>query len=298
MGKVSQQFAGFRVLAQKEADNKSEGELFEDISEMEATPSLAALPKGFEKATTVLCHFRPKNRVVGCRQNCEFGAEKFRFLRHRLTQLRQRRPVSKILVTSSVPKEGKTLVAVNLAVSLASNYCRVALFDADLRHPSAQSTLGLPPSAGLAEFLEGKAGLDSVMHRVDPLGFYCLAAGKASGNPFELLAGRRMGQLVRLAATAFEWVVIDSPPLIPFADAHHLAGLVDVVLLVARPGVTPRDTLKQAMSALDSVQIVGVVLNGSDDSGQDGYYYHYYPRASGHGNGSPRWPTLSLKAKQ
>ena len=295
---MSQQFAGFRISLRKEADIRPEGEVSDDSNEMESAQSLQALPKGFEHAATVLCHVRPENHIVGCRQNCEFGAEKFRFLRHRLAQLRQRRPVSKILVTSSVPKEGKTLVAVNLAVSLASNFRRVALFDADLRHPSTQSALGLPAMDGLAEFLEGKADLDSVMRRVDPLGFYCLTAGKASGNPFELLVGRRMGQLVRLAATAFEWVVIDSPPLIPFADAHHLAGLVDVVLLVARPGVTPRDTLRQALSALESVQIVGVVLNGSDDSRQDGYYYHYYPRASAHGNGSARGATLSLKAQR
>ena len=265
---------------------------------MEATPPSEALPKGFEHAATVLCHVRPENRIVGRRQNCEFGAEKFRFLRHRLTQLRQHRPVTKILVTSSVPKEGKTLVAVNLAVSLASNFRRVALFDADMRHPSAHSTLGLPPMAGLAEFLEGKSDLDSVMRRVDPLGFYCVTAGKASGNPFELLVGPRMGQLVRLATAAFEWVVIDSPPLIPFADAHHLAGLVDAVLLVVRPRVTPRDTLRQVLSALDSVQVMGVVLNGSDDSGQDDYYYRYYPRASARANASARLTTLSLKAER
>jgi len=284
-GKVSQQFGGFRFSLQKEANNRSERESSEGIGETKATRSSEVLAKGFENAAAILCHVRPENRVVGCRQNYEFGAEKFRFLRHRLTQLRHRRPVSKVLVTSSVPKEGKTFVAINLAASLASSSRRVALFDVDMRHPSVQSALGLPPMAGLAEFLEGKAELDSIMRRVDPLGFYYLPAGKASGNPFELLEGSRMRELMALATTAFEWVVMDSPPLIPFADAHQLAVLADAVLLVARPRVTPRDTLRQVLSALDSVQVAGVVLNASDDKSHDRYYYHYYPHASTNGNG-------------
>ena len=297
MGKVSQQFGGFRLSIQKEANNRSERESSEGSSELKATRSSEIFAKGLENAAANLCHVRPENRIVGCGQNYESGAEKFRFLRHRLTQLRHRRPVSKVLVTSSVPKEGKTLVAINLAVSLASSSRRVVLFDADMRKPSVQGALGLPPMAGLAEFLEGKADLDSTMRLVDPLGFYYLPAGKALGNPFELLEGSRMRELMALATTAFEWIVIDSPPLIPFADAHHLAVLADAVLLIARPGVTPRDTLPQVLSTLDSVQVVGVVLNASDTERDDGYYYHYYPRASTNSNGSARSASLSLRAK-
>ena len=252
---------------------------------MNATWPPEVLAKSFQNAATILCHVRPENRILDRGQSYEYGAEKFRFLRHCLTQLRHSRPVSTVLVTSSVPKEGKTLVAVNLAVTLASSSRRVALFDADIRHPSTQSVLGLAPIAGLGEFLEGKTDLDSAMRRVDPLGFYYLPAGKASGNPFELLEGSRMRELMDLARTAFEWVVIDSPPLIPFADAHHLAVLADAVLLVARPRVTPRHTLQKAFSTLDSVKVAGVVLNASDDKRHDAYYYHYYPRASTNGKG-------------
>jgi capsular exopolysaccharide synthesis family protein len=281
---VSQQLEGFRVALKKEANNRSERMSSEGASEMKATQSSEALPNGFEHAAAVLCHVRPENRIVGCGEKYEFGAEKFRFLRHRLAQLRLHRPVS-ILITSSVPKEGKTLVAINLAASLASSSRRVALFDIDLRHPSVQTALGLPGLAGLAEFLEGKAALESVVRRVEPLGFYYLPAGKASGNPFELLEGSRMRELMARATTAFEWVVMDSPPLIPFADAHQLAVLADAVLIVARPGLTPRDSLRQALSTLESVQIAGIVLNANDDKSHDRYYYHYYPRGSTNGNG-------------
>lgn len=296
MGTVSQQLAGFRFSAQKEANSNSERGNSEGVSEKEVARLPEVLPKGFENAATILCHLRPENRVVGCRQDYEFGAEKFRFLRHRLTQLRHRRPVS-ILITSSVPKEGKTLVAVNLAVSLASSSRRVALIDADIRHPSVQRALGLPHMPGLAEFLEENADLASSMRRVDPLGFYYLPAGKSSGNPFELLESSRMRELVELTTAAFEWVIIDSPPLVPFADAHRLAVLADAILLVARPQVTPRDMLRQVLSTLDRTKLAGVVLNASDDKKHDEYYYHYYPRASTKGQGLAPSTPLSLRAK-
>jgi capsular exopolysaccharide synthesis family protein len=249
-----------------------------------ATQLSELLPEGFESAKTIVCDIRPENRIAGYTHDYEIGAERFRFLRHRLIQLRCRRPVSKVLVTSCVPKEGKTLVAVNLAVSLASNSRRVALFDADMRHPSVHSALGLPPITGLAEFLEGKAALDTVVRRIVPFGFYYLPGGEATGNPFELLEGPRMSELLALATTAFEWVVVDSPPLIPFADAHHLAAVADVVLLVARPRITPLDTLSRVLSTLGNVKVGGVVLNAIDDKKHDDYYYHYYPRGSTNGN--------------
>ena len=285
---MSQQIEGLNLSLEKEANYRSflaalhaaESEGSEGMPAMETSCSSKILPKGFESAATIVCHVGPENRILWSGQNCGFGAEKFRFLRHRLNQLRQRRTVRNVLVTSSVPKEGKTVVAINLAVSLAGSSRRIALVDADLRRPSVHSALGLPPMAGLAEFLEGKVDLASVMRSVDPLGFYYLPAGKASGNPFELLEDSRMRELVDLAKTAFEWVVIDSPPLTPFADAHHLATLADAVLLVALPGVTPRETLRQVLSTLDSAKTAGLVLNGSDDEDHDSYYYSYYPRGS------------------
>jgi capsular exopolysaccharide synthesis family protein len=265
----------------------SECESSEGIRVTVATQLSELLPQGFENAKTTVCEIRPENRIAGYSHDYGLGAERFRFLRHRLIQLRNHRPVSKVLVTSCVPKEGKTLVAVNLAASLANSSRRVVLFDADMRHTSAHRALGLPPMAGLAEFLEGKACLDTVVRRIVPFGLYYLPAGATTGNPFELLESPRMTELLTLAKAAFEWVVIDSPPLIPFADAHRLAGIVDVVLLVARPRITPLETLSRVLSTLGNVQVGGVVLNGIDDKKHDDYYYHYYPRGSTNGNRSP-----------
>jgi succinoglycan biosynthesis transport protein ExoP len=236
-----------------------------------------AWPPGFEHLA-VCSHARPQDRLVGSSQNHDLAAEKFRFLRHRLNQQRQHRPLSRLLVTSSVPKEGKTLVSVNLALSLARSAPRVLIVDADMRLPGVERILGLGPLPGLAEFLEGTLDLRAAIRRVDPFGLYYLAAGRTSRNPFELLQGPRLRELAMLTAPAFDWVIFDSPPLVPFADAHSLATVADSILLVVRQGVTPRESLDQALAALNGEHVTGVVLNASDDARQDRHYYQYYPR--------------------
>ena len=236
-------------------------------------------PEGFEGLESIRCQVRPEDRIVGCSQDHNLGAEKFRFLRHRLNQLRQQRPLARVLVTSAIPKEGKTVVAINLAVSLAGSSPRVALVDADLRHPGVHGALGLEALPGLGEFLEGRLEVDATLRRVDPLGLYFLPAGHASSNPFELLQGPRMGELMKRLAPAFDWIVFDSPPLIAFADSHCLATLTDAVLLVVRSGITPREAVREGLATLAGAYVAGVVLNGGDDTREDRYYYKYYPPA-------------------
>lgn len=259
----------------REDAKKTATERPDDSTPVQHCQPLFKTPDDFRGLGTVRCHVRPEDRVVGCCQNHNLGAEKFRSLHHRLSQLRRRRPLSKLLVTSFVPKEGKTVVAINLALTLARGSSRVALVDADLRQPEVHHTLGLESLPGLAEVLEGKLECAACLRRVDPLGLYYLPAGHASINPFELLQGPRMRALMELIAPAFDWIIFDSPPLIPFADAHYLAVLSDAVLLVVRPGVTPRKTVRQALAALDGACVAGVVMNASDDISQDKYYYLY-----------------------
>jgi capsular exopolysaccharide synthesis family protein len=252
----------------------------ETIPQNGRQPSGEARPQSLSNFETISCQVHPEDRLVGCSQNHDLGAEKFRFLRHRLNQLRSRRPLSKVLITSAVPKEGKTLVAVNLTVSLARSSPRVLLVDADMRQPAIDRALGLSALPGLAEFLEGKLELAAAIKRIEPMGFYFLPGGHASSNPFELLQGLRMRELATLIEPAFDWIVFDSPPLIPFADAHCLATLADTVLLVVRSGLTPRETLQQGLAALEGINVAGVVSNASDDVDQDRYYYRYYPKSS------------------
>ncbi len=268
----------------REDASKTSAERAEDNNpEQELQPSPASRPEGFEGLESIRCHVGPEDRIVGCSQNHNFGAEKFRFLCHRLNELRQHKSLSRVLVTSAIPKEGKTVVAVNLALSLARSSPRVALVDADMRQPGVHRALGLGALPGLGEFLEGNLDLAVLVRRVDPFGLYLLPAGHASSNPFELLQGPRMRELMKQIAPAFDWIVFDSPPLISFADSHCLATLTDTVLLVVRPGLTPRETVQQGLAALEGAYVAGVVLNASDDARQDRYYYHYYPAASAKG---------------
>lgn len=237
-------------------------------------------PEGFEGLESIDYAVRSEDRIAGAGENHDFGAEKFRFLCYRLKQLRQKRPLRSVLVTSAVSKEGKTVVATNLALSLARSSKRVALIDADLRQPGVKGVLGLSSLPGLAEYLEGERELTASVRRLNPFGIYFLPAGKASSNPYELLQGPRMQELLKLMVPAFEWIVIDSPPLVPFADAHCLASVADAALLVLRPGVSPRESVQQGLAALNGAHIAGVVLNASDDSRQDQYYYRYYPSSA------------------
>jgi capsular exopolysaccharide synthesis family protein len=277
---MSRIFNALRPFTGEDANNAGAALPERDTTTRDLQLGPKICPPGFEHLTSVRCHVHPQDRLVGCGENHDLAAEKFRFLRHRLNQLRQHRPLSRLLVTSSVPKEGKTLVSVNLAMSLARSVPRVALVDADMRQPGIHRVLGLDSLPGLAEFLEGTIELRAGIRHVDPFGFYYLPAGRASSNPFELLQGPRMRELVTLMAAAFDWIVFDSPPLIPFADAHCLATVSDSILLVVRQGLTPRDSLEQGLAALNGTHIAGVVFNASNDTRQDQYYYRYYPRSS------------------
>jgi capsular exopolysaccharide synthesis family protein len=204
----------------------------------------------------------------------EAGQETFRVLQHRLELIRRRRPLGKLLVTSAIPKEGKTTVATNLAATLARSSSRVLLIDADLRHPGVDGALGLPGMPGLGDWLEQRTELPAVLRRVEPHGFVYLPAGEARANPAEILRRAPLGEFLTASAATFDWIVIDSPPLVPFVDAHHLATLADGVLVVLRQDVTPRPAIEQAFAALDKAFVAGAVLNGVRDTNH-GYYSYY-----------------------
>lgn len=227
----------------------------------------------------IVCRLQPGDQIIGCSQNDTAVSERFRVLRHRLDRLRLRQPLTSILITGSVPQEGKTLVAVNLAITLAMTSSRVLLVDADLRKPKIHTTLRLRPLPGLTDFLEGRLQLEPLGFRIDPFGFYYLPAGSATTKPVELLQSARMQQLLQELNSRFDWVVLDSPPLLPFADAQCLAPLCDTVLLVVRERFTTRLDFQHSLESLREANVAGVVLNWSESS-HSGSYYSYYVRPS------------------
>jgi capsular exopolysaccharide synthesis family protein len=170
-----------------------------------------------------------------------------------------------VLITSPVPREGKTVVAINLAATLARSSPAVLLVDADLRH-AKRSALGIAPGPGLSDYLAGQVELTKAIRRVDPIGFYYLSGGLSSINPSELLQKPELQEFIKQAAAAFDWVIFDSPSINLFADPRYLATIVDGVVLVVREGVTPKELATKSLAALDKAFIVGLVFNGSTGS--------------------------------
>ena len=203
------------------------------------------------------------------------GKEKLRLLKHRLLHLRQSRELRVLIVTSAVPREGKTAVATNLALTLARTSARVLLIDGDMRKPGLHRLLCVRPTSGLSDCLAGLSDLASSLYLLQRYGLYVLTSGLPVTNPTDLLQNPQLRDLFQFKARSFEWVVVDSPPLLPFADAHCLAAAADAAILVARAGLTRRSELERAVQSISGVHIAGTVLNACKPSDEDSYYEHY-----------------------
>jgi capsular exopolysaccharide synthesis family protein len=183
------------------------------------------------------------------------------------------RQLSVIAVTSSVPTEGKSTVTANLAAALAEGGARVLLVDADLRRPSQAGVLGLEGAAGLTTVLRGGAEVEDVVQDWGTSGLQVLASGPCPPNPSELLSSPAMRRFLAVQREAYDFVVIDTPPLLPVADAAILSRLVDGTLVVAHTRLVRRHQLAEALHGLAQVEAhtLGVVLNMVDreDSAYD-----------------------------
>jgi capsular exopolysaccharide synthesis family protein len=207
-------------------------------------------------------------------------ADAFAALRSAVVLNQDSSKVRSLLITSPGVGDGKTTVSVNLALSLARLGSRVLLIDADLRHPSVHEALGIAADSGLATYLAGDGEWWSgVQADVFP-NLAVLPAAFAPAEPADLLAGARMRQLMEEAAKAYDYVVIDSPPLLPhLADARILGELADGVLLTVRGGSTQRDVALRAVSQLN--RVLGIVVNGFDMSEVPPYYRERWPAGAG-----------------
>src|SRR5258707_657453 len=200
--------------------------------------------------------------------------EQFRTLRSRLYQVRDKQPLRSILVTSSLPGEGKTFIANNLAHALARQQnCRVLLIDADLRRPDLHPGFGARSSPGLAEYLKGEAAEMTVIQRGVPEYLCFIPGGSKPENPAELLANGRLKSLLQTIGPVFDWVILDSPPTLPVSDALMLAELCDGVLTVIRAAQTGFDSAQKSSKQLRNTNLLGVALNCADEGTSYGSYY-------------------------
>jgi capsular exopolysaccharide synthesis family protein len=223
-----------------------------------------------------------ENRLVAAGKEASLGAEKFRFLAVRLRQMRQSRPLKKILITSTIPQEGKSTVAANLACTLARRKPhKVLLIDGDLRRPTESAQFGIGNVPGLCEWLSGET--EESLYRLEGLGMWFLPAGAAPENPLELMQSGKLNPLMDRLATWFDWIIIDSPPVLPLADTSIWSRLADGILLVTRKGISEKRQLKRGLEAIEKSKLLGALVNSSINVSHSDYYqrYSYYGDRSG-----------------
>jgi capsular exopolysaccharide synthesis family protein len=229
--------------------------------------------QGFKKlALTPL----PGSRVVCLTQQGSLGAEKLRLLALRLKNQREKRKLKKVLITSTMPSEGKSLMAANLAVTLArSKHLKTLLIECDLRRPTLAQVLLGRPIPGLSEHLQGSLPLSQVIFETEPSGFFFLPAGFPPVNPLELMQSPKFQTLLEQMNSTFDWILIDSPPVLPLADTSLLMRMSDGVVMVAREGVTEKKPLQKAVEAIDPSLLLGIVLNSCTNVDHENYYQSY-----------------------
>jgi protein-tyrosine kinase len=209
------------------------------------------------------------------------GTEEFRTLRSRLYHAREKMPLKKVLVTSALPKEGKSFTAANLAQVLVRQHGRrVLLIDADLRGPRLHMMLGTTSAPGLVDYLQGDCDEFSIMQRGPMENLFFIPSGQETSNPAEMVSNGRLKTLLQRVEALFDWIIIDSPPAVPVSDAGVLAKACDGVLLVVRSNTTPVDMARRARQEFPEDSLVGIVLNGAnaDAMPYTRYYYDSYQK--------------------
>lgn len=235
-----------------------EVDLFE-LKFIEMMPDLGQIPVEMVQIT-------PEQRLIVISEPRSPGADRFRYLRMRLRDLRGKAELKSLVITSPTPQDGKSTVAMNLATVLAESGRRqVLLVEADLHRPSLAKTLEVPTLPGLADCLE--IGLDPLkaIRKIEPLHWYLLQAGTPQVNATELLQMESLPALLDTLKSHFDWVIVDTPPVAPLTDALCISRLVDAVLLVLRAGKTPQELVHDALGLLGPGKVAGLIFNGAEE---------------------------------
>ena len=249
-----------------------------------AAPALNS-SEALEQFPSLPVAISPHSRLVAIGEEESLGAEKFRFLAVKLRQMRQSRPLKKVLITSTIPQEGKSTVAANLACTLARRkQHKTLLIEGDLRRPTLAQKFGLGRIPGLSEWLRGDTETMNI-YLLETLGLWILPAGSAPENPLELMQSGKLSPTMEQLTAWFDWIIIDSPPVLPLADTSMWARLADGVLLVTRKSITEKQQLKRGLEAIERGKLLGALVNGSTDTAHSDYYQRYGPAAS-----SPEFP--------
>jgi len=228
----------------------------------------------FEQFRTLQISLTPQSRLVSITEPDSPAAEAFRLLGVRLRHLRRDRTLKKLLITSTIPQEGKSMVSGNVSCTLAMRtQHKVLMLEGDLRRPALSKMFGLVKNSGLCEWLAGERSLtESIYHLKDP-GLWILPAGSTPSNALELLQSRKLSTLMEQLTLWFDWIVIDSPPVLPLADTSVWMRLADGVLLTTRQGITEKRQLQRGVEAIEPTKLIGALVNSSHNAAASDYYY-------------------------
>ena len=248
-----------------------------------APPQTPAL--GGPRSVTV--RVSPEAHLVALTDPLSLGAEKFRVLATRIENLRKDGGLKSLQVTSGSTNEGKSLVSGNLAFTLARrSNSKVLLIEGDLHKPALASMLGLDQLPGLGQWWsEPDDEITRFMYQLNDLPLWLLAAGKAFDQPSDILQSARFGKAFAQLARSFDWIVVDSTPLLPMADVNLWSRWVDGTLLVVREGVAPISALRKGLAGLDNAKLIGVVLNEASEFDRAVYYDGNYASRKNGTNG-------------
>ena len=280
----------YEALRKSEIENQQKGIEVTETPQpsAEAFNNVAVSSGEMDSAVAVQVQVLPSAHLVALTEPQSLAAEKFRVLVTRLNNIRAKRELKSMQVTSGVMDEGKTLVSANLAVTLARHsQSRVLLVEGDLHNPALASLLGVNHLKGLNHWWkDSNALISNYVYRINDLPLWFLPAGVRFDQPGDVLQSARFSEAFTQIAGSFDWIVVDSTPLLPMADPNIWNRLVDGTLLVVREGVAPIKALKKGLASLDNPKLIGVVLNGASEFDRVNYYDQYYAATPRRSNGS------------
>jgi protein-tyrosine kinase len=229
-------------------------------------------------ARSIAPNLASEARLVALTDPLSLGAEKFRALATRLENLRRGRELKSVQVTSASKDDGKTLTSGNLALTMARrSSSKVLLIEGDLHKPALARLFGSDQSLGLTQWWsEPDADIARFIRQLKETSLWLLTSGDAYDQPSEILKSARFAKAFTELARWFDWIIVDSTPLLPMVDANLWSRLVDGTLLVVREGVTPIKALKKGLQGLDNPKVIGVVLNQASEFDRVNRYEQYY----------------------
>lgn len=236
------------------------------------------LPTQLEDVVSVRVKSSPSARLVALSDPRSLGAEKFRALAARLDNLRRQKEMKSLQVTSGGINEGKSLVSRNLAMTFASNSpSKVLLLEGDLYRPNLASMFGLGDLRGLSDWWsQQEQDITRYLYRLEEMFLWILPAGTEHEQPSQLLQSSRFVEAFHQLTGWFDWIIVDSTPMLPIAAVNLWSRLVDGTLLVVREGIASSKALQKGLHSADNLKLVGIVLNDASEHHEAGYENYYY----------------------